>query len=298
MEARTLDDRDQHQTLEDDKISLRTAALEQIRKDSERECHTKIRVVVPPFTHASVKSDNQNSTTSIAGDQNEYPRKEALVDIIVTRSRHTEATCVAIVNLAPQRTDWTFARPYPQSRFFAATTIDSPAEPGAPSPIRKAGDNDHSLPVRMREYCLHLDAKMYDQGVPSQGDGKEHSTSNLLADTSVRTLEGTCGLIESFPPSITLHLKRRPFFVPIIVADAGIFSGEHDHNGATVSNLASQDCAIYDCPVPSGLRFPGYEDVNRPAPETPRWPILITKPEGLDDLLDRVYQMPVTKKED
>lgn len=221
-----------------------------------------------------------------------------MVDIIVTRSRSPEATCVAIINLAPQRANLTLANPYPRSRFFAAATIDPPAEPGSP-PIPQA-DNGNSLPVRMREYCLDLDAKTYDQNVSFQSDRRDgFRPSNLLADTSMRTLEGTCSLVESFPPSIKLHRKRRPFFVPIIVADEGSFSGESGQNGTTAPNLASQDHAIYDCPVPSGVRFPDYEnDVNKPEHETARWPILITKLAGLDDLLDRVYQMPATKKED
>ena len=276
-EAKILSDRDQHKTLEDDKIPLRTAALEQIEKDRQWKHRTDIRVEVPSFQRVSVKSDDLNSPTSAAVNQNGYPKKTVLVDIIATCSWSPTTTCVAIINLAPQTANWVFSKPYPRNRFFAATTI-SPRIPQA---------NGNSPPVRMKEYGLALDAKMYDKGTSFQNDDKERRCpNNLLADTSMQTLEGTYSLVEHLPPSIPLHGKDKQFFVPIMMSNADIFSDEH-----------IQNYAIYCCPVPPQVKFPGYaEDVNEPVPEAARWPVLVTKPEGLEDLLDRLREMPATRK--
>ena len=236
--------------------------------------------------------------------------KETSMDIIAGKQTDNQRTCHLCIEskkLNPQFVDWVFfnqTQQYNNLRLLVRSKSD-PAIPLVHIPKTTEYPINTNLGI-----CIipkeSFDYPTCDFGVALKNgkiDNAYYKSDKTTVDDSTRQImEGMYGHVVDTILQYVLRPSSNPYkntvcFFPIVVTNANLFIckvGANDINSQTGTidkepEYQQVDSLIYECPVPSTIRFLSHVPVDSDQNIAIRkWHVLILSPKGFDEFLKKI----------
>lgn len=291
--------------LNDGGVLQHCALLEQI-KNRMWDVYPDVSVSAMPFMYDPVLGIKKITVEpvvssllfqkAVADSQNESLRRDVVVDVVA--ANRDRVLCVGVEN--PRRpANWVFVGSSENGGFSALSKTDNGESKCNLMHVPKTDNNTGDLYMCV-ESCnpgpspiAHNDKfspRVYDQcrSFPVDAKDKCGSRDELISEASQQIVAGTYGLaVESLMRHVSSGIGSNRLFIPVIVTTANIFACEFDP-GSSSPRFEERDAVIYDCPIPTCVKFPNqmadFEDREHMR-RAVKWPVLVANREGLDRLL-------------